>query len=326
MFKMPAGVAVLVVAGLACLGCSSSSLKRSAGDGGAGRGGQAGGGSDSEVFGNGDGSREVGEGAGMFNGVVVATRTQGAASTPTYEVLADFASGPNVDLSLTAATCSCAQVEVVVGLPPFTPGPGSAGTVTLSSAGGGSPLATLTPGSGGSGIEASIRGSDGSWGLSFDVESWDLGGLPAGNYGDVHSLPWNPGDDLSIVATGDAVHAFSGALQVPALLSGVTPVLGQAALVINRTQDFNITWTPEGRENESVLLILQQSTQPATICYCIAPDATAALTVDASLLSQFSTQDGRMSLERLITSTASSDNATVTLVGEVAETAGVIFQ
>jgi hypothetical protein len=288
--------------------------------------GQADGGNDSEVLGSVGGSSEVGEAVAMFNGVVVATLGQGATSTPTYAVLADFASGPNVDLSPAAAGCSCAQAAVVVGLPPFSPGPGSAGPVTLSSTGGGSPLATLTPGSGGGGIEASIRGNDGSWGLSSALESWDLGALPAGSYADVPSLPWNPGDDLLVVAAGDAVHAFSGTLQVPALLSGVTPVLGEAPLVIDRTQDFSITWTPEWRANESMLLILRQWTQPATICYCTAPDAAATLTVGASLLSQFSTQQGQLSLERLITSTASSDNATITLIGEVAETAGVVFQ
>ena len=198
--------------------------------------------------------------------------------------------------------------------------------MTLSSTGGGSPLATLNSGSGGSGIEASIRGSDGSWGPEFVVQSWDLGGFPAGNYGDVSSLPWKPGDALSVVATGDAVHAFSGALQVPALLSGVTPVLGQAVLIIDRTQDFTVTWNPEGRARESMLLILQQSTHPTTTCYCTAPDAAAALTVDASLLSPFSAQDCQMILERLVASTASSDNATITLIGEVVESAVVMFQ
>ena len=295
MHKTSIGWFTLVLGGVFALACDHHSGLRTTAD--------AGKGAPSSDVGAATGGDAV---AKSFSGVIIATLAQGSASNG-YGVFADFATGPHIDLNPAAASCSC--IHFISALPLPSP---DAGTVSVWPPMGGSPLATLTP-------------ADGAY-----HGSWDLGFLLAGNYASVTSQAWNPGDELAIDATGGGVQAFSGRLQVPALFSGVTPDLLSGSLVIDRTRDFTVTWAPEGKAKESVLLILQQIAPPvqtATTCYCTTSDSAAALTVDASTLGQFGTEAaGTLRLERLVASAASCDNATITLVGEVAESAAVAFQ
>jgi|GEM_PF-1923039 len=289
-------VGMLVVLGCtAGLACSHHTALRTVADGGDGAGG-------GEV-GVSSGDGEV---AKAYGGVVIASLTQSGGSRG-YSVFADFPVAPNLELNRIGSSCSCIHIALVRPIPPLP----DAGTVTISSVPGGILLARLVP------VADQYQGS------------WDLGFLRAGAYTSADSQAWNSGDVLSVAATGGEVHAFSGTIQVPALFSEVVPDLSSAALVIDRAQDFSVTWTAEGRANESVLLILQQLAPsiPTSTCYCGVPDAAGALMIDAATLAGFSTEaGGTVRLERLIVSEASSDNATITLVGEVAETATVTFQ
>jgi hypothetical protein len=129
-------------------------------------------------------------------------------------------------------------------------------------------------------------------------------------------------------ATTTQVHAFSGALRTPGLWSGVMQPIGPNAVAVDRSQDFVVSWTPEGQGGESVLLSLQQIRSNGIVtCFCHVPDAASAVSVDTSLLGLFGTEQlmGTIRLERLITSFASSDDATTALVGEVLETADATF-
>jgi hypothetical protein len=162
--------------------------------------------------------------------------------------------------------------------------------------------------------------------------TWDLGAqwwAYPGVYPDADSGAWNPGDALRVSASGGEVAPFSGTLQTGALLSGVTPAIGTTPLVIDRTQDLQVSWTPEGRAGENVLLAVQQFTASGGLtCYCEAADPAGRVTVSATLLGQFDTQQpsGRIRVERLITSTAPCANATIDLVGEVSQTGDVSFR
>jgi hypothetical protein len=60
------------------------------------------------------------------------------------------------------------------------------------------------------------------------------------------------------------------------------------------------------------------------VCYRTVPDSAAKVTVDSSLLSPGGSST--ISLERLVISTASGDNATITLIGAVELSGEVTFQ
>jgi hypothetical protein len=142
------------------------------------------------------------------------------------------------------------------------------------------------------------------------------------------SAPWIPGAHLHVVATGDEVHPFAGTLRTPAPWSGVMPPIGPAPVAIDLAQDFVVSWIPDGQSNESVILTLDQIRSDALVsCTCTVPDASAQVTVDHSLLGLFETHQlsSSIGLSRTITSTTSSDNATIDLIGEVVERADATF-
>jgi hypothetical protein len=162
--------------------------------------------------------------------------------------------------------------------------------------------------------------------------TWDLG-MPWFDYPGIYpaadGAEWNPGDALRVSATGGQVAPFSGTLQTGALLAGVSPAIGSTPLVIDRAADLEVSWTPEGRSHEDVFLLLQQFTQGgATTCTCLVPDSAASVTMSATLLGPFGTEQlsGRIRLERLIVSTALCDNAAIDLASEVVQTGDVTFQ
>jgi hypothetical protein len=257
-----------------------------------------------------------------YAGVVVATIAQGGA-TNAYSVFADFAPGGPLGIGVCpdeapdAGSCCCFQGATVV--PGFdTP---TAGILTLTSTGG-STLATLAPG------QTVVEG--GSETTTYQG-TWDLG-TPwfdyPGIYADVNSGAWNPGDALQVRATGGQVAPFSGTLQTGALLAGVSPAIGSTPLVIDRADDLEVSWNPEGRSHEDVFLILQQFTRDgANTCTCLVPDSAASVTVSATLLGPFATEQlsAHLRLERLIISTAPCSNAAVDLASEVSQTSDVTF-
>jgi hypothetical protein len=140
--------------------------------------------------------------------------------------------------------------------------------------------------------------------------SWSV---PLSNYAPITAQPWSFGDTFQVAAAGDEVDAFSSTFRAGAALTGVTPPIGSATLVVDHTVPFEISWTPEGDAEATILLALPTGNR---LCYCDAPDSTGKLVVDASLLSPV-TYD--ITLARLNVTTVTSNNATIDLVGAVVQ-------
>jgi hypothetical protein len=162
--------------------------------------------------------------------------------------------------------------------------------------------------------------------------TWDLGlawyQLPGG-YPQTSSRPWSPGSSLAVDAPGHDLPAISAVLRTGAPLAGVTPSLDVGAVAIDRSQDLQLTWTPDQTPDELVLLALRQlSSNPVLGCFCAAPDSAGSLTVPAGVLGQFDTDQisCTFELERLTTSTVRNGNATVELVGATALETTATFQ
>jgi hypothetical protein len=93
------------------------------------------------------------------------------------------------------------------------------------------------------------------------------------------------------------------------------PPIGPSPVIVDRSQAFQVSWTPEGKGDATVLLSLPRI---GSVCYCDAPDSAGTLVVDANLLSTLSVgQNGEIKLARLTISTVTSGNATIDLVGAV---------
>jgi hypothetical protein len=140
---------------------------------------------------------------------------------------------------------------------------------------------------------------------------------PLSDYAPVTSQPWNAGDTLKVLAQGNEVEAFSGVLRAGPALRGVTPPIGSSPVVIDHTRPFEISWTPEGDADATVLLGIPNADG---LCYCDAPDSAGALVVDSKLLS---TVSGEISLARLTVSNVVSGNASVDLVGGIVQRGSV---
>jgi len=278
----------LVIALLAgATGCGGSSA-RSPGAAGAQGGGGTDGGSGGVAAGG--ASSEA-----PYAGVVLAMVTEGADAG--YVARAVFTGGPRPRIG-GCSRCCCGSTDH--GLPSPRKPP-DAGTITLAV--GSTSLTALVP-------EAFENGSGTFHGMTDLGWSWFA---PLGDYAPTASQPWSFGDDLEVVAAGNEVAAFSGTLQAGPALSGVTPPIGSATVVVDHTRPFEISWTPDGRGDATVLLGIPSGTG---ICYCDAPDETGALVVEPSLLSPAS---GEISLARLSVSNVSSENATIALVGAVVQ-------
>jgi hypothetical protein len=264
-----------------------------------------------------------------YYGFVLAKLTQGQApdgAGAAYSAFADFVKGtkptapPSCPDSWPSAGSCCCLRGISTPLPEQPP---DAATVTIASADGANVLATLTGSrwvSSGGTVSGTLHGT------------WDLGlswVFAPGDYAPVDSVAWSPGDVLRVSATGMEVGAFAGLLDTGDLLTGVTPPIGPP-LVIDRAHDLDIAWTPEDLPGATVLLAIQQFTMRSTLaCYCTAPDAAAKLTVSATLLADFASTDqlsAAIQLERLLVTSISGPNATIDLVGSVAQAGNISFQ
>ena len=91
----------------------------------------------------------------------------------------------------------------------------------------------------------------------------------------------------------------------------MTPPIGSSTVVVDHTQPFEVSWTPGGNADATVLLGIPNGTG---ICYCDAPDTAGSLVVDADLLNPVSAE---ITLTRLTVSNVASSNASIDLVGAV---------
>lgn len=177
---------------------------------------------------------------------------------------ARFVAGPEFDAGGLVGTC--AGVAQTVGdccyFPPSPlPGtqlPGSGSAVADQKAG----VITL--------VDATSRVQIGTFNYVTD-----------GYYPDMEftATVWQPGDILTVRATGDQVSAFT--VSAPALI----PPVGQIPSSINLNQDFQITWQPDPNAD---IMNISISGQPGEVnsgeVNCTLPDANGSVTVATSLL------------------------------------------
>ncbi len=136
------------------------------------------------------------------------------------------------------------------------------------------------------------------------------------------SLRWNDGDSLNVSAAGDTVHAFNGNVTTVAAFANVSPALSFVpGTTISKSQNFTITWTAG---TGSVALVLAQTTGAGVIT-CSATTDPGTMTVDKSLLANFTGLTGTISLSRSITADASPDNADVSLVSSTATSGATTY-
>jgi hypothetical protein len=147
------------------------------------------------------------------------------------------------------------------------------------------------------------------------------------DYSATSQLPWNPGDTLDVVATG-GVTPFSGTLQTGGPIVGLSPatLAGPQPLNVSRSQDFVLTWMPEGKSGESVMVDIRQPSPQSQSCACVAPDSDGKITLGAALLQGFvpttspNPQNTQVyvTVSRSIVSSVYTASGRVDLVGQVA--------
>jgi hypothetical protein len=240
-----------------------------------------------------------------YAGAVLAMVTEREGAL-TYVARAVFAAGPRPTIG-GCPHCCCTSTDRGLPLPNKPP---DAREITLLPAAGSSALATLLP-------EVFADGSGTFHGMTDLGWSWFA---PLSDYAPVPSQAWNAGDTLNVLAEGNEVEAFSGMLRAGPALRGVTPAIGSAPIVVDHTQPFEISWTPEGNDDATVLLGIPNADG---LCFCDAPNSAGALVVDSELLSPVS---GEISLARLTTSNVAGGNASVDLVGAAVQRGAVEVQ
>lgn len=121
---------------------------------------------------------------------------------------------------------------------------------------------------------------------------------------------------------------FGAALLTGAPLAGVTPSF-DGPVVIDRSQGFQVSWTPDQTPNELVMLTIRQIAPGAeTACFCVAADAAGDLFLGADVFFQYAADQLSCSidLERFTLQTAQDGNATIELVGATALQTTATFQ
>jgi hypothetical protein len=231
-----------------------------------------------------------------YAGVVLAMTTHDPASTR-YVARAVFTTGRRPSIG-GCPHCCCGPEDRGLPIPVKPP---DAGKTTVAT--GATTLATLVPGPFNDGSGTYYGMSDLGW-------SWYP---PLSDYPPVDSQPWSPGAALSVLASGGEIAPFSGVLQTGPSLTGLVPPIGPAPVVAHHLQPFEVSWTPEGNGDATVLLRVPYA---GGVCFCDAPDAAGRIVVEANLLSPLSAdKNGKITLTRLTISTVAASNATVDLVG-----------
>jgi hypothetical protein len=109
------------------------------------------------------------------------------------------------------------------------------------------------------------------------IGTFDFGNLGYQVPGELTPPPWQPGDSLSVSATGDQIGAFT--VSAPAL----SPPTMQFPSSITPTDGLKVTWQPDPNADTMTVQVLYAS----EVIVCTVRDADGAVTVDPSLLSTF---------------------------------------
>jgi hypothetical protein len=128
-------------------------------------------------------------------------------------------------------------------------------------------------------------------------------------------VSFGPGDALAVAGLGEGpVAPFTGTLEVPASVTGVHPALSGSPFTIDRSEPFQLSWTPQGEVGEVMELSLNGPGLFVTDCNV--PDVAGSVVVDASLLSALPTGAAEVTVTRVMPGTATGENVHVALIGE----------
>ena len=130
-------------------------------------------------------------------------------------------------------------------------------------------------------------------------------------------VAWQPGDTLAFAGTSDVVHAFTGSLTAPPTLVLTAPSGG---LAIPRASNLTVQWAA-GTANTVVLVQIGASTSgnmPDGSVFCAFSDTGSGVVPTTDLANLKANDTATIAVGRVARSTATCDNADVTLeVGSV---------
>jgi hypothetical protein len=269
-------------AGLGCLlgvGCGATGVTVPGGDTGTGTSGTGGSSSGGARY----------QGSVAFDVVTLGGKT-GYASGASFSVTPSPSAGTCPGGTQQGSCCylSAAAANALEKTAP--PTDMSAGTLTLQDRGG--TLATLpfTPGQGYTSVSSDA----------------------------VHSLVWNPGDELGVVAAGasNGVGPFTGTVVAPAPLQALSPDLLTLA-TLSRSSDLRLTWTGivAGTVVLTIAAVDSASSSSDGVIVCNASSTDGSLDVPAALLGDLPSGDHAVLELIMANGTAiSAPNATIELV------------
>jgi hypothetical protein len=127
---------------------------------------------------------------------------------------------------------------------------------------------------------------------------------------------WNPGDSLTVSASGATVDAFTATVKAPGILAGLAPALSfTSAISIPLASNWSIAWTPDTASGENVILSISAITSAeasAGDITCTVPDSAGTVSVPSALLGNFATgEKATVILTRYAGANATDANAVV---------------
>ncbi len=138
-------------------------------------------------------------------------------------------------------------------------------------------------------------------------------------------MPWQPGDTLAFAGTGDVVHAFTGSLTAPPTLVLSAPSDG---LALPRTSDLSVQWSA-GTASTVVLVQIvayTSSNMPDGSVFCAFSDTGSGVVPTTDLVNLKANDTASVAVGRVTRSTATCDNADVTLEVGSAVVLSELFQ
>jgi hypothetical protein len=187
------------------------------------------------------------------------------------------------------ASCCLATSGGDAGAPPALPPFASAGTIQITT--GGAPVATMQPQNGYENMTAA----------------------------------WSPGAALDVAASGAEVPAFHVTLPTPGPFVGLVPAFngGGPPLVVDRTKDLAVGWTPEGHAGEIVAVIMG-GVGAALGFSCHVDDSAGGVTLPAAALARLPANTTvQVVMLRALDATAEAGGTKLTLSSSVLYEGGV---
>jgi hypothetical protein len=312
------------------VGCGNPKVEHLGSGSSGGAGGAAGSGASSGSIGSSSGSGSGSSGSssagatsgssGSYAGVVSFSDIEFGALGSRKSVNAAFGDA-RVAMQFNPADCTLGTLDAK-GCCVRQPGSASGSSGSSGSTGGGS------SGSTGNAPSAGV--------IALTADSAPLGSLtPSASTGlyPPATLAWNPGQTLGVNAAGDVVHAFSGSVVAPTPVTINNPAVGFPPPAVSTQAALQITWSggsAQAANSKTLVGVVSQDQTRSVLCY-FDTHSPSAFTIASSSMAIFTPPQGQQAGGVVIVgvgvlSTATSDNASVTLAALTAAGGPVQFQ